>query len=316
MAACVVGLGILPGIDMVAEDISIAFRCSMWRDCCSQCRAWLAYAPFTADGQLCPAGKAIVDSLFAEDEAGRIPIVGIAGSSGKTLVAKIVARLVHLSNKRVGLACSTGLFFDQRLVEKRDCATWTAAQKVLMNRTVETAVIVNGVTTILTEGLGYDRCQVGVVTNIKPEQHFGACYIETPEQVYNVVRTQVDVVLGNGAAVLNAADPLVAQMAELCDGEVIFFARDAELPVVVEHLKQGGRAVLLDGNGIALATGAGNLVLTKLTAIPLLGADRHSAQLEHVLAAVGAAWALGISPELIRAGIETFAVKRADVHVN
>jgi len=315
LAARVVGLDIA-GIDMVAEDISQPLDVQRGAIVEVNAGPGLLMHLKPAEGQPRPVGKAIVDSLFAEDESGRIPIVGIAGSSGKTLVAKIVARLVHLSSKRVGLACSAGLFFDQRLVEKRDCATWTAAQKVLMNRSVETAVIVNGVTTILTEGLGYDRCQVGVITNIKPEQHFGACYIETPEQVYNVVRTQVDVVLGNGAAVLNAADPLVAQMAELCDGEVIFFARDAGLPVVVEHLKQGGRAVLLDGNGIALATGAGNLVLTKLIAIPLLGADRHSAQLEHVLAAVGAAWALGISPELIRAGIETFAVKRADVHVN
>jgi len=315
LAARIVGLDIA-GIDLVAEDISQPLDTQRGAIVEVNAGPGLLMHLKPAEGQPRPVGKAIVDSLFADDESGRIPIVGIAGSSGKTLVAKIVARLVHLSSKRVGLACSAGLFFNQRLVEKRDCATWTAAQKVLMNRTVETAVIVNDVTTILTEGLGYDRCQVGVVTNIKPEQHFGACYIETPEQVYNVVRTQVDVVLGNGAAVLNAADPLVAQMAELCDGEVIFFARDAELPVVVEHLKQGGRAVLLDGNGIALATGAGNLVLTKLTAIPLLGADRHSAQLEHVLAAVGAAWALGISPELIRAGIETFAVKRADVHVN
>ncbi|MFZ3086548.1 MAG: cyanophycin synthetase [Methylotenera sp.] len=315
LAARVVGLDIA-GIDMVAEDISQPLDTQRGAIVEVNAGPGLLMHLKPAEGQPRPVGKAIVDSLFAEDESGRIPIVGIAGSSGKTLVAKIVARLVHLSSKRVGLACSAGLFFDQRLVEKRDCATWTAAQKVLMNRTVETAVIVNGVTTILTEGLGYDRCHVGVVTNIKPEQHFGACYIETPEQVYNVVRTQVDVVLGNGAAVLNAADPLVAQMAELCDGEVIFFARNAGLPVVVEHLKQGGRAVLLNDNGITLATGAENLVLTKLAAIPLLGADSHSAQLEHVLAAVGAAWALGISPELIQAGIETFAVKRADVHVN
>lgn len=315
LAARIVGLDIA-GIDMVAEDISQPLDGQRGAIVEVNAGPGLLMHLKPAEGQPRPVGKAIVDSLFADNESGRIPVVGIAGSSGKTLVAKIVARLVHLNSKHVGLACSDGLFFGQRLVEKRDCATWMAAQKVLMNRTVEAAVIENSVTTILTEGLGYDRCQVGVVTNIKPEQHFGACYIETPEQVYNVLRTQVDVVLGNGAAVLNAADPLVAQMAELCDGEVIFFARDAELPVVVEHLKQGGRAVLLDGNGIALATGAESLMLTKLTAIPLLGADRYSAQLEHVLAAVGAAWALGISSELIRAGIETFAVKRADVHVN
>jgi len=116
--------------------------------------------------------------------------------------------------------------------------------------------------------------------------------------------------------VLNADDALVAEMAELCDGDVIFFTRDAKSSVVAEHLNQGGRAVLVDADNIVLATNTGRVVLTTLAAIPLLGADSHGAQLECVLAAIGAACALGIAPELIRAGVETFAVKRADVQVN
>jgi cyanophycin synthetase len=312
LAARIVGLDIA-GIDMVAEDISQPLASQNGAIVEVNAGPGLLMHLKPAEGQPRPVGKAIVDSLFAEHDSGRIPVVGIAGSNGKTLVAKIVAKLMHLSGQYVGLACSEGLYFDQRLVEKRDCATWTAAQKVLMNRMVEAAVVESSVSTILTEGLGYDRCQVGVVTNIEPEQHFGACYIETAEQVYNVVRTQVDVVLSDGVAVLNAADALVAQMAELCDGEVIFFTRDAALPVVTAHLKQGGRAVLLEKDCVMLATGSEQTVLTKLMAIPLLGAGYYGAQLEYVLAAIGTAWALGISPALIRAGVETFSVKPADV---
>ena len=210
------------------------------------------------------------------------------------------------------------MYLDQRLVEKCDSATWTAAQKLLMNRNVEAAVIENSATTILTEGLGYDRCQVGVVTNIESEKHFGQHYIETHDQVYNVLRTQVDVVLSDGVAVLNAADPMVAQMAELCDGEVIFFARDLNLPVIEAHLKQGGRVVSLEADCLVLATGNEKVLLNKLATIPLLSEKRvsekhdnpqkHDTLIEHVLAAVGAAWALGISPQLISAGIETFTL--------
>lgn len=312
LAARIVGLDIA-GIDMVAEDISQPLGAQAGAIVEVNAGPGLLMHLKPAEGQARPVGKAIVDSLFADDDDGRIPVVGIAGSLGKTLVAKIVARLLHLNGKYVGLACSDGLYFNQRLIEKGNCATWGAAKKALMNRTVDAAVVENSVATILTEGLGYDRCQVGVVTNIEPEQHFGACYIETSDQVYNVVRTQVDVVLEEGVAVLNAADHLVAQMAELCDGEVIFFARDAALPVVDAHLKQGGRAVLLDADNVVLATGTDKALLSKLSAIPLLGADGHGAQLDYVLAAVGAAWALGISPALIRAGIETFSVKPADV---
>ena len=305
LAARVVGLDIA-GIDLVAKDISQPLDGQRGAIVEVNAGPGLLMHLKPAEGQARPVGKAIVDSLFADDSSGRIPIVGIAGSHGKTLVAKIVARLLHLSGQYVGLACSDGLYLDQRLIEKRNSANWTSAQKLLMNRRVEAAVIENSVATILNEGLGYDRCQVGVITNLLPEQHYGEAYIDSPEQVYNVLRTQVDVVLSGGKAVLNAGYPLLAEMAELCDGEVIYFAQDADLPVIAAHIKENGQAVLVVDDRIVLAMGNAKIVLTKLSAIPFLQAQCHGEKLDHVLAAIAAAWALGLSPTLIRAGIETF----------
>lgn len=305
LAARVVGLDIA-GIDLVAKDISQPLDGQRGAIVEVNAGPGLLMHLKPAEGQARPVGKAIVDSLFADDSSGRIPIVGIAGSHGKTLVAKIVARLLHLSGQYVGLACSDGLYLDQRLIEKRNSANWTSAQKLLMNRRVEAAVIENSVATILNEGLGYDRCQVGVITNFLPEQHYGEAYIDSPEQVYNVLRTQIDVVLSGGKAVLNAGYPLLAEMAELCDGEVIFFAQDADLPVIAAHIKENGQAVLVVDERIVLAMGNAKIVLTKLSAIPFLQAQCHGEKLDHVLAAIAAAWALGLTPTLIRAGIETF----------
>ena len=305
LAARVVGLDIA-GIDLVAKDISQPLDGQRGAIVEVNAGPGLLMHLKPAEGQARPVGKAIVDSLFADDSSGRIPIVGIAGSHGKTLVAKIVARLLHLSGQYVGLACSDGLYLDQRLIEKRNSANWTSAQKLLMNRRVEAAVIENSVATILNEGLGYDRCQVGVITNLLPEQHYGEAYIDSPEQVYNVLRTQVDVVLSGGKAVLNAGYPLLAEMAELCDGEVIFFAQNADLPVIVAHIKENGQAVLVVDDRIVLAMGNAKIVLTKLSAIPFLQAQCQGEKLDHVLAAIATAWALGLSPTLIRAGIETF----------
>ena len=306
LAARVVGLDIA-GIDLVAEDISRPLDAQGGAIVEVNAGPGLLMHLKPAEGQPRPVGKAIVDHLFADDETGRIPVVGIAGSSGKTQVARILAKFIHLTGSHVGLACSDGLFSGKRQVEKGNCATWTAAQKLLMNRKVETAVIENSVSTILAEGLGYDRCQVGIVTNIQPEKHFGEFYIETPEQVYNVLRTQVDVVLANGAAVLNAEDPLVAQMAELCDGEVVFFATNSELPVIRKHLKQGGRAVLKKGDGLILATSLYKILLTNPAARPIAAQN-----VQPLLAAVAAAWALGISPDLISAGVKTFSLEQMD----
>ncbi len=307
LAARVVGLDIA-GIDLMAEDISRPLDAQGGAIVEVNAGPGLLMHLKPAEGQPRPVGKAIVDHLFADDETGRIPVVGIAGSSGKTQVARILAKFIHLTGSHVGLACSDGLFSGKRQVEKGNCATWTAAQKLLMNRKVETAVIENSVSTILAEGLGYDRCQVGIVTNIQPEKHFGEFYIETPEQVYNVLRTQVDVVLANGAAVLNAEDPLVAQMAELCDGEVVFFATNSELPVIRKHLKQGGRAVLKKGDGLILATSLYKILLTNPAARPIAAQN-----VQPLLAAVAAAWALGISPDLISAGVKSFSLEQVDV---
>lgn len=309
LAARIVGLDIA-GIDMVTEDISRPLSETQGAIVEVNAGPGLLMHLKPAEGEPQPVGKAIVDSLFAEDESGRIPVIGITGSKGKTLVAQIVAHLSRLNGAHVGLACSDGLYFNARQVDKRDCANWAASQKVLMNRAVQTAVIENSFETIIGEGLGYDRCQVGVVTNIKAEQHFGEYYIETYDQVFNVIRTQVDVVLSEGAAVLNAEDPIVAKMAELCDGEVIFFAHDASSEVIQDHLKQAGRAVLLEDENLVLVTGEQKVILTKLSAIPLLKAQTEAeaqrTRIESVLAAIGAAWALGISPALMQAGIESF----------
>jgi len=307
LAARIVGLDIA-GIDLMAEDISkpLAGQGAAIVEINAGPGLLMHLKP--ASGEPRPVGRAIVDSLFSEEESGRIPVVGITGSRGKTQVARIVARLLKLAGKYVGLACSEGLYFDRRQVDKRNCATWGSAQKVLLNRSVEAAVIENSFATILSEGLGYDRCQVGIVTNINPDRHFGEYYIENEEQVCNVLRTQVDVVLSGGVAVLNAADPLVAAMAKYCDGEVIFFTVDGQLNAIADHLDQGGRAVLMKDGHLVLKQGDQEMVLLKLA--PVQG-EECNWQLENVLAAVAAAWALGISTDIVRAGIATFEVERA-----
>ncbi len=303
LAARIIGLDIA-GVDMVAEDISRPLSVQDAAIVEINAGPGLLMHLKPAEGQPRPVGKAIVDSLFDTGDNGRIPIVGICGTTGKTQVAQLVASLLRLSGKYIGLACSAGLSFDGRVQDARDCANWAAAQKVLLNRNVEAAVIENSIATILNEGLGYDRCQVGVVTNLDVSRHFGECYIEEPEQVCNVLRTQVDVVLDNGVAVLNAADPLVSQLAGYCDGEVMFFARD--IGVLAAHRQQGGRCVSLRDGDVVLCTAEVEHVLVKLAGIPAIGTHQDPHQIENMLAAIAAVWALDVTPELMRAGLKTF----------
>jgi cyanophycin synthetase len=180
-----------------------------------------------------------------------------------------------------------------------------------MNRSLEAAVIENGPRMMVTDGLAYDHCEVGVVTRLDPARTLTEEYIEDADQLYKVLRTQVDVVLPRGVAVLNAADPMVAQMGPLCDGAVIFFATEADAPEVAAHRGNGGRAVLVRDGRIVLATGDDEVTLADLDRVPLAGAEPPEDGIESVLAAVGAAWALGVPAEILRAGIETFEVPAA-----
>jgi len=301
LAARIVGLDVA-GIDLVVEDISRPLEEQGGAIVEINAGPGLLMHLEPAEGKARPVGEAIIESLFPAGESGRIPIIGIAGARGMTLVARLIAHIVQLSGHHVGLACSDGLFFDRRRVDTNNCATWQAAHRVLMNRAVETAVFENGCDMILREGLAYDRCQVGVVLDGGDAAGLEEFDIRDAEQVYDVLRTQVDVILSTGVAVLNADDASVVRMAELCDGDVIFFGASETVPVIAEHRAHGKRALFFRDAHVILANGGEEIALTHRASIPWA----ESMRIENILAAIGAVWALDISIELIRAGIETF----------
>jgi cyanophycin synthetase len=299
LAARVVGLDIA-GIDLVAEDISRPLDAQ--GGCIVEVNAGpgLLMHLKPAEGEPQPVGRAIAGHLFPDGESGRIPLIGISGSQGTTAIAHLVAQLVSFSGKRTGLACRDGLYLGQRQVKPGNCANWRMGQQLLINRGVDAAVFEHDAQSILSEGYAYDRCLVGVVTDMQMDAALAAYYIREPEQMVTVMRTQVDVILSEGVAVLPAADPAVAELAPLCDGAVLFYALEADLPVIAAHCAQGGRALFLRENQVVVACGGSETPLFDLDTLPPL-------QPLHVLAAVGVALALDIAPELIRAGIEAFA---------
>ncbi|ART47283.1 cyanophycin synthetase [Acidovorax carolinensis] len=311
LAAKVVGLDIA-GIDMVAQDISRPLHAQGGAIVEVNAGPGLLMHLKPAEGAPRPVGQAIIEHLFPSEEhqdddtVGRIPVVGVAGMRGTATIARLVAWLLHLSGRHTGLACRDGLFLDRRCVEAADSAHWEAAHRLLMNQMVQAAVIENDARTILRDGLAYDRCQVGVVTDMDGAENLAEFDIQSREQMTKVLRTQVDVVLDGGAAVLNATDPQVADLAPLCDGDVVLYAQDASLPAIVEHrARDQGRAVIVRNSRVVLATGNAEHVLGTLSELTF-GRNAIVPDTDALLAAIGAAWALDIAPDLIGAGIKTF----------
>jgi cyanophycin synthetase len=251
-------------------------------------------------------GRAIVDHLFAPGESGRIPVIGIAGSQDTHSIAKLVAWLLQLGGRHVGLASRDGLCLNGRQVERGPCVSWEDGNRLLMNRTVEAVVIENDATVILKDGLAYDRCHVGVVTDLEGWEKLSDYDVQSPDQMVKVLRTQVDVVLSDGAAVLNAADERIAAMASLSDGRVVLYSEDADLPWLVEHREKGGLAVLARKGTLVLATGAVEVACVDLGSFCGKYLNFASNVQATLLAASATAWALGISPELIAAGLRAF----------
>jgi cyanophycin synthetase len=308
LAARVVGLDIA-GIDLVCEDISQPLDVQRGAIIEVNSSPGLLAHIKPAQGEPRAVGQAIIAHLFDDGETGRIPLIGVTGTADAALVARLVGSVLHLSGKHVGVANRDGLFLDRRQVTSRDGTRFDAGQRLLINRTVQAAVFESNARTILAEGLPYDRCLVGIVTDMGLVADVADQYIADQEALFNVVRSQVDVVLSHGAAVLNADDAEVVQLAELSDGAVTFYALDGANAVLARHRAAGGRTVFLRDGHIVLADGDGETSLLSMSRIKPATATQPQA----VLAAAAAAWALDVPHDLICAGLRTFDADKAAV---
>ncbi|MDO9437654.1 cyanophycin synthetase [Hydrogenophaga sp.] len=303
LAARIVGLDVA-GVDLVAQDIRRPLQAQGGAVVEVNAGPGLLMHLKPATGLSRPVGRAIVDHLFDEGRNGRIPIIGVAGSQHGNAIARLVAWMLHLSGCRVGLACQDGLFLGNRKVDARPSAHWEAGHRLLMNREIDAVVLQNGAQVILDDGLAYDRCAVGVVTDLDGLEGLERHDVHNIDQLYRVLRTQVDVVLPDGVAVLNADDPRVAQMASLCDGDVILYGLHAESPALVQHRAGGLRTVSASAGALVLAEGLHKSHRVRLDS-PVVQSLVASLGLHTLMAVAAAAWALNVSPELVVAGIES-----------
>ena len=306
LAAQVVGLDI-SGIDLVTQDISRPLEEQGGVIVEVNAGPGLLMHLKPEVGKPRPVGEAIIDHMFPDPtDNGRIPVVSVTGTNGKTTVARMVASLLKASGRTVGLACSDGIIIDGRTIDLGDCAGPRSARNVLLNPILDAAVFEAARGGILREGLGFDKCDVAVVTNIGEGDHLGQHFIDSPRDMFKVKRTPVDVVMPTGTAVLNATDPLVVEMKELSAGGVTFFAIDPTHPVILEHRENGKRVVFVKEAYVVLCEGDSETQLVALEDLPCTHGGRVGFQIENVLAAAGAGWALGLSLNDIRSGLQAF----------
>ena len=250
-------------------------------------------------------GDAIISTMFADGDDARIPLVAVAGTNGKTTTVRLITHLLAQKGLRVGMTNTDGVYIDNQRTDTGDCSGPRSARNVLFHPDVDAAVLETARGGVLREGLGFDRCNVAVVTNIGMGDHLGLSYISTVEDLAVVKRVIVENVAPTGFAVLNAADTMVSSMASSCPGAVIFFALDPTHPIMATHRAQGHRVVYRDGGDIVAAQGDQEIHLA-LEDIPLTRNGGIGFQVENTMASVGAAWALSLDWDIVRAGLRTF----------
>ncbi len=250
-------------------------------------------------------GQAVIDYMFPPGNDGRVPVIAVTGTNGKTTTVRLTAHLLKANGLRVGMTNTDGVYVNDRQTDSGDCSGPRSARNVLSHPEVDAAVFETARGGLLREGLAFDRCQVAVVTNMGAGDHLGLNYITTLEDLSVLKRVIVLNVQPDGMAVLNAADPAVAAMGPHCPGDVTFFALDAHHPVLATHRAQGKRVVYVE-NGSIVAQKGKQVVRIPLSQVPLTRNGQIGFQTENVLAAVGAAWAVNTPWDAIAQGLSTF----------
>jgi cyanophycin synthetase len=293
------------GIDMLCEDIAHPLADQDGAIVEVNAAPGLRMHLEPTHGQRRDVGVPIVEMLYPGNAPARIPIIAVTGTNGKTTVTRLIAHMYETARHMVGMTTTEGAYIgDERIIEG-DCSGPRSARALLLHPRVEVAVLETARGGILREGLGFDWCGVGVVTNISRD-HMGISGIETLEDLARVKQVVVENVHPSGAAVLNADDPIVAEMAAATDARVVYFSQDAHNSVVAAHLAAGGSAVIVEHSAIVLASGERRTPLVELDRVPFTYEGRIRFQVANALAAVAAAWAGDLNPALIARALRTF----------
>ncbi len=247
----------------------------------------------------------VVDMLFPPGTEGTIPIIAVTGTNGKTTTARLIAHILTITGRTVGMSSTAGVIIGNDKILSGDYSGPEGTKFVLREPSVDAAILEVARGSILRRGLAFDESDVGVFMNVSAD-HLGQEDVDTVEELTVVKGIVVETVKETGRAVLNAEDPLVVRFKDTVQAKSILFSLDPDLPVLKEHLEANGSVMTVIDDTIVLRKMALDFPIAKVKDVPITleGAARFN--IANALAAAAACYALGIPVKGIERGLITF----------
>lgn len=295
--ATLVGLDIC-GIDLIASDIQIPIN--QFNGAVLEVNAGPGLRMHLApnEGVARNIGKPILDLLFPNQETGRIPLIGVTGTNGKTTVVTLLAKLAQQAGNHVGYTTTEGIYINEHLICEGDCSGPASAQIVLQSPDVDFAVLECARGGILRSGLGFDECDISITTNVTGD-HLGLKEINTLEQLAQLKGVLARSTKKSGYALLNAEDDLTFSLKNDLTCNIGLFGREKNSRII-EHCAQGGLAIYIESDMLIIQWDSFIQKVIPITAIPLSYKGAASAMILNILPVVLAAFISKISLETIK----------------
>jgi cyanophycin synthetase len=310
-AAAIIGLDIC-GIDFIAPDIAASVRETGGGVIEVNAAPGFRMHIEPSEGPPRDVAAPVIDMLFPDRSDGRIPIIAITGTNGKSTVGRMVSHIMRATGKSVGLTNTSGVYVNDQLVHKGDATGPRSAKMVLRDPGVDVAVLETARGGMLREGLAFDEADVAAVLNVSAD-HLGLKGIDTLEDLAAIKSLITETVPGRGASILNADDPLVAGMARRAGGQIVYFSLnggEAMPEVVRDHIERGRTAVVRepgpDGGCLVVHRRGRREIVMKAGDIPATLHGMASFNIANALAAIAIAVAQGVKLLTIRTALATF----------
>lgn len=300
----VIGLDIC-GVDIMAENLTQPLKEN--GGCILEVNAAPGFRMHLAPSEGLPRNVAapVIDMLYPPGKPSRIPIIAVTGTNGKTTTTRLIAHIVKNNGLKVGFTTSDGIYVQNHMMEKGDTTGPISAEYILKDPTVEFAVLETARGGILRAGLGFSRCDIGIITNIQ-EDHLGLSDIHTLDDLARVKATVVRSIKKDGWAILNAEDDQCIKIANELNCNVAYFAMDENHPRMVQFAKEGKIVAVYENGYITIKKGEWKIRVERATHVPLTMGGKAKFMIANVLAATLAAYLQGFKTEDISLSLQTF----------